>query len=74
MSRGSSFTLAKNTDQIEKKQGHELVGSNVLENYSELSPSSYQEKQSRRRPGIKVLIGSTSCRLGIEGAGSQGVD
>ena len=73
MSRGSSFTLAKNMDQIEKKQGHELVGSNVLENYAGLSPSSDQEKQSRR-PGIKVLIGSTPCRLGIEGAGSQGVD
>ena len=39
MSRGSSFTLAKNTDQIEKKQGYELVGSNVLENYGELFPS-----------------------------------
>ena len=43
MSRGSSFTLAKSTDQIEKKQGHELVGSNVLENYAGLSPSSDQE-------------------------------
>lgn len=37
MSRGSSFILAKNMDQTEKRQGYEWVGSDVLGNYAELS-------------------------------------